>query len=560
MKKFFLLAVAALAFVGCKDDEGTPEGPKADEISVLPESKEFDNNGGAVSVMITSTGEWTLGTKENETYDWVRTDKSDGIDGDMVKFTVDANETGEARFAYYVFTCGSATAEFKITSFAGEILEPSITIDEKEIVKDFNEGSFAVKVKYSEGVDYRDLQAVIPEDATWLKHVVTLEGEENGTANMQFEYDALEGLDAREVSFTINYDEVNIPMKMTQTPQYVIIPEFSLYNVGTEGGTLIVNVSANVEYNVEVIPSEGNESWLTDYAHTEGVDSWSYSAFDGRREATIRFTETAPIKGVEPIVAEVQVIQANVLISTVARMNDYRAIFASASSNKDVFKLGKDLTIELLIKPDADSFNTENAIIGIGGRFLIRHSSIGNEGRWELVYAREATDWNGNHYEVRVQGSSLTADKWTHIAVTVDSDTEKIITYQDGVLKSSSYYNRDMMDVDLSETYNVNNQTQEFAIAYAYDKTYDNNNFFKGLVSEVRIWNKALTSEEINSENHFYTVEPDSEGLVAYWKMNDGDGSIFKDNTSNGNNLVGQTFNDAWNTADIVWERVSLPE
>lgn len=502
--------------------------------------------------MVTSTGEWTLSTKDNAAYDWVSTDKTKGVDGDMIKFTVDANETEQARFAYYVFTCGKATAEFKITSFAGEIKPALITVDEKEITKDYNKGTFSVAVKYEDGVDYRALNAVIPEDVAWLKHVVTLEGDEAGTANMQFEYEALEGLDAREVAFTINYETVSVPMKMTQTPQYVIIPEAPMYTLGLEGGTLSINVTSNVEYNAEVITD--GESWLTDYNLSEGVNSWKYSSYDGKREATIRFTEAAPAEGVEPIVAEVRVVQSNALITTVARMNNHRAVLSPVAPNKDVFKLGKNMTMEILVKPDANSFNSVSAILGIERRFLIRHSDGGNKGWWEVVYARNDKNWNGENEEVKVQGALLKADTWSHIAVTVGDG--KISVYQDGDLKKTENLHYNMKDIDLSEKYNANNQTQEFAISYAYD----NGRFFKGLVSEVRIWNRALTKEEINAKDHFYKVDPASEGLVAYWKMNDGEGSIYKDYTANGNNLSAQINHGVWSTANAAWETVSLPE
>ncbi len=552
MKKLLLFALAVFALASCKNDEPVPEEPKADKVSVLPESKEFDGNGGNVSVMVTSTGEWTLSTKDNATYDWVSTDKTKGVDGDMIKFTVDANETEQARFAYYVFTCGKATAEFKITSFAGEIKPALITVDEKEITRDYNKGTFSVAVKYEDGVDYRALNAVIPEDAAWLKHVVTLEGDEAGTANMQFEYEALEGLDAREVAFTINYETVSVPMKMTQTPQYVIIPEAPMYTLGLEGGTLSINVTSNVEYNAEVITD--GESWLTDYNLSEGVNSWKYSSYDGKREATIRFTEAAPAEGAEPIVAEVRVVQSNALITTVARMNNHRAVLSPVAPNKDVFKLGKNMTMEILVKPDANSFNSVSAILGIERRFLIRHSDGGNKGWWEVVYARNDKNWNGENEEVKVQGALLKADTWSHIAVTVGDG--KISVYQDGDLKKTENLHYNMKDIDLSEKYNANNQTQEFAISYAYD----NGRFFKGLVSEVRIWNRALTKEEINAKDHFYKVDPASEGLVAYWKMNDGEGSIYKDYTANGNNLSAQINHGVWSTANAAWETVSLPE
>lgn len=551
MKKLLLFATVLLAMVGCKDDEVTPEEPKADKVEVLPTSKDFDNNGGSVSVMVTSTGEWTLSTKENATYDWVSTDKTKGADGDMIKFTVAANETTEARHAYYVFTSGKATAEFKITSFAGEVKAPSITIDEKEIVKDYNAGSFDVLVKFTEGVDYRDIQAVIPEETTWLKHKVTLEGDEEGQAKMRFEYEALAGLEGREASFTINYDEVSVPMTLTQTPMPVINAEPSMISIGLEGGTVSVKVSANVEYNVEV--TEGSE-WLTEHANADGTHSWKCATATSKRTATIKFTEAAPAEGAEPVVATVKVVQSNALITKVAKMDNLRAILGNdEGANKNVLKLGKQFTIEALVYPT--STRSVNAIVGLERRFLIRHSDLGKPGKWEVVYAlnRESS---GEKVEEKVQSVSydLSLNKWNHLAVTVDGKDIKL--YWLGVLTGRGTCNADMMDVDFTETYTANRQKQEFAIGYAYD----NGRFFNGSISEVRIWNKALTQNDLKAKDHFYSVDPASEGLVAYWKINDGQGSVFKDYTANKNNLHVQEFRSPWQTANAVWEDVSLPE
>ena len=76
-----------------------------------------------------------------------------------------------------------------------------------------------------------------------------------------------------------------------------------------------------------------------------------------------------------------------------------------------------------------------------------------------------------------------------------------------------------------------------------------------GLWNNFRLlWleNNALTAEEINAENHFWKVRPDSEGLVAYWKFNDNTGNVIKDHTEYGNNLIGDhTF---------LWVNVQLPQ
>ena len=52
--------------------------------------------------------------------------------------------------------------------------------------------------------------------------------------------------------------------------------------------------------------------------------------------------------------------------------------------------------------------------------------------------------------------------------------------------------------------------------------SYNNERFLDADISEVRIWNRVLTQDEINAENHFYAVSEDAQNLVAYWKFDDG--------------------------------------
>ena len=51
--------------------------------------------------------------------------------------------------------------------------------------------------------------------------------------------------------------------------------------------------------------------------------------------------------------------------------------------------------------------------------------------------------------------------------------------------------------------------------------------------SEVRLWNVARTSTQL--KNNVNNVDPKSEGLLGYWKMNEGHGYTFEDATGNGN-------------------------
>ena len=49
----------------------------------------------------------------------------------------------------------------------------------------------------------------------------------------------------------------------------------------------------------------------------------------------------------------------------------------------------------------------------------------------------------------------------------------------------------------------------------------------------MRLWNVARTSTQL--KNNVNNVDPKSEGLLGYWKMNEGHGYTFEDATGNGN-------------------------
>ncbi|GLL55309.1 hypothetical protein KUBF_29710 [Bacteroides finegoldii] len=54
-----------------------------------------------------------------------------------------------------------------------------------------------------------------------------------------------------------------------------------------------------------------------------------------------------------------------------------------------------------------------------------------------------------------------------------------------------------------------------------------------------------------SGKNHFYYVDPKSEGLVAYWKFDEGQGVSITD-YANENNLTANK--------DLTWKPLELPE
>lgn len=106
--------------------------------------------------------------------------------------------------------------------------------------------------------------------------------------------------------------------------------------------------------------------------------------------------------------------------------------------------------------------------------------------------------------------------KWYTISLTYDGS--KFVMYVNG-------------DKDVESSGTANCTFQRFELGMSWEN-YPAKQYFNGRVAEVRVWNRALTTSELKLG--LCSVDPKSNGLVAYWKLNDGQGHIFKDATGHG--------------------------
>lgn len=115
---------------------------------------------------------------------------------------------------------------------------------------------------------------------------------------------------------------------------------------------------------------------------------------------------------------------------------------------------------------------------------------------------------------------SFETSKWYHIAAVFDGAT--ISLYVDGDLQASKQATRGNVNLFDGGPFNF---------GYSYNGRYLN-----GAISEARVWTKALTQAEI--EGNVCFVDPGSEGLLAYWRFNEGEGDTAKDFTGHGYDAV----------------------
>jgi|GEM_PF-6691924 len=80
---------------------------------------------------------------------------------------------------------------------------------------------------------------------------------------------------------------------------------------------------------------------------------------------------------------------------------------------------------------------------------------------------------------------------------------------------------------------------------------------FNGELDEFRIYNRALNQEEIRSDMH-RTIDPSTDGLVAYWSFNEGEGQLVSNNIETlPDGILG--FDDIEEGEDPVWSTSFAP-
>lgn len=517
------------------------------EITFVPESNILTREGGNVSVLVTSSDEWTL----EGSHTFVHPSATSGSDGAEVTFAVDPNETEEDKVADYVFKMGSKNVPFRITVKGGVIYTLEI-VGEKELKFAYTKQE-KIAVTLNTNVPYRDLAAEITStEEGWLTKGVTVQGATETEVIMYFDMTQNDGLDPREASVKITGPKGGEDvLKIKQMPQSQISVEELSYYLETTGSTLEIPVAANVAFDVTLSESAG--TWFAYSGFTDGKLKFTYQDLpEGTiRSCTATLTEKKPAAGAQPLTVLLMFSQKpKGVITTAVNMTGTRA-WPAWNDPAPVTNM-KAFTLEALVNPTVVRYNGSlSTIMGIEGKFLVRLGDVGIP--WYQVQvcwdSGKSGYWGNIEGKLSNSNMKVNLNEWTHIAVTFGEGTVKV--FINGEEKGSTTTNVPA-SVNFGITHNDEQAPQGqqitrcFWVGYSYESTRD----FQGMMSELRIWNRVLTADELANEARRYSVDPKSEGLVTYWKCDEGQGDVIKDHTSYRNDLASD---------GLKWEPVSLP-
>ncbi len=126
---------------------------------------------------------------------------------------------------------------------------------------------------------------------------------------------------------------------------------------------------------------------------------------------------------------------------------------------------------------------------------------------------------DGRQFQIKHQGTQLNSHtlfeqgKWYHFAIVVSG--KKLSFYVNGVLDNAIDIPGETTDIFAFELIPSPDWTRAREI----------------LLSELRIWEVARTPAEI--VNNMYVCNPNTKGLIGYWKFNEGQGNVYHDCTPN---------------------------
>ena len=241
------------------------------------------------------------------------------------------------------------------------------------------------------------------------------------------------------------------------------------------------------------------------------------------------------VQGIDVLESKTEVyyvFKGAALINVVAGLAENRAY--PDFNNDSRFNNLTNFTMEALVRPNKFG-KLISTLMGIEGHFLLRFGDAGVPDNQLQVAC------NNNRTSSDLQ---IETGVWTHIAVAFDNGD--VTVYYNGVPKLTANVGRSSVNLG-AKHHNEEDGSRVFWIGYSYESA----RYFDGDLSEVRIWNRTLTREEITAPMHFYTVDPDSEGLISYWKFDDEAGNTIKDYSSSGYNLTCDK--------NPQWNKVSLP-
>lgn len=254
MKKLFFYLFAIMAMVACSDDSSTEGGGNNGgnngggqttqaSLTVSPTNVDFSTDGGTSKVTITSSAAWTAELVNDRADDWCSIDSTSGSAGtSTLTITATANDTPDDRTATIVVKSGTLSKTINVS----QKQKDALTVTSSKFEVDAEGGEVVVEVKANIDFEY----AIDDAAKDWISYEGTRAIQ---TSTLVFKVAKNDDTEKREGTITIKSGEFSEDVMIYQAgeePSIVISQDE--YTVSSDGETIAVEVSSNVDVAVEI--------------------------------------------------------------------------------------------------------------------------------------------------------------------------------------------------------------------------------------------------------------------------------------------------------------------
>ena len=192
-------------------------------------------------------------------------------------------------------------------------------------------------------------------------------------------------------------------------------------------------------------------------------------------------------------------------------------------STKLAFTNKQSYTLSVWLNPDSDIPSGYRMICGNGrGSYDTWYALYYVNGTVELSVA------NGGTY-ISEKIGDVKPGQWNHVVLVFDASSERLYGYMNGIKTAEKACALDTASSSVG---------YGFTIGMSKEGADWEREYFKGQLDNIRVYSKALTSEEISVINNA-EANGFSDRLEAYWDFEDGaDDGFFTDASGNGNDGV----------------------
>lgn len=291
-------------------------------------------------------------------------------------------------------------------------------------------------------------------------------------------------------------------------------------NVNTYNFNIVARVSNVTDSDVNITYQIGNAQMVADYNAKNDTKYQMMSAENfslEKNSATIKSGSVyatpckLQLKNLSQIAEGatylIPVTIADASLSTIEAKTTFVEVTKPIVINK-VFDLygGKYLSIPMPSNSKFDAITYEALIYA--DTHIKLSTIMGAEGNLIFRFGDTTVDADQIQVAGKIQfnpSMHFSTDKWYHVAFVFNGATKQAEIYVNGERVADK--TADVTSFDLNG---------DFFIGYAYD--YDSSRTWRGKMAECRVWKTARTASQI--KNNMLGVDPNSDGLFGYWKMN----------------------------------------